>query len=142
MIASLKWAGKNSVTFGDGKMVLLDIEFYSKGNYHIGPIADSTIDSYLNYNADYLSEFDIFAKIEHKEFVVFAGDGSAEGNGVIYVLDKMNNSLIWFAFFENSEPFVELKVDDRGVVNAKSEVNIIWKLPIDNPLNIELVYPS
>ena len=141
LIANYEWAGKNSITFGDGLMILLEIEFFSKGNYFIGPIADSTIDSYLKYNSEYLSSFDVFAKVEYGNYEILAGDGSSEENGVVYVVSTVDKSLVWFAFFEKSEPFDELKVDEKGVIHARSESNITWKISIENPLQIELVYP-
>lgn len=142
LIANYEWAGKNSIIFGDGKMILLDVEFYSKGNYHIGPIADSSIDSYLKYNSDDLSSFDVFSKVKFGDYEVFVGDGSSEGNGVIYFTNVEDNSLVWFAFFENSEPFKEVSVDENGVIHALSAVNITWKLSLDNPLSIELIFPE
>ncbi|MCJ8289318.1 MAG: hypothetical protein HRT58_22135 [Crocinitomicaceae bacterium] len=142
LIANYEWAGIDSITFNDGRMVLLDIEFFAKENYYIGPIADSTIDSYLKYNSDDLSSFDVFSKVKYGDYEVFVGDGSSEGNGVIYVTNVEVDSLVWFAFFENSEPFKEVSVDENGVIHALSAVNITWKLSLDNPLSIELIFPE
>ena len=61
---------------------------------------------------------------------------------MIYVTNVEGNSLVWFAFFENSEPFKEVSVDENGVIHALSSVNITWKLSLDNPLSIELIFPE
>lgn len=142
LLLNYEWAGINSVTFGDGLMVLLDIEFFSEENYYIGPITDSTIDSYLKYNSDDLTPFDVFAKSKFKDYEILVGDGSAEGNGVIYVINIEDKSLVWFAFFEDSEPFKKVSIDENGVIHALSAVNITWKLSINNPLSIELIFPA
>ena len=142
LIDEYEWAGINAITFADGLMTLLEINFYSKGEYFIAPIVDSTINSYLKYNSDELSSFDVFSKIIFNNYEILVGDGSGEGNGIIYVINTKNNSLSWFAFFENSEPFKSVTVDENGTIQALSAVNITWKLPIENPLNIELTFPD
>lgn len=142
LIANYEWAGVSSITFSDGLMVLLDVEFFSKDSYYIGPIADSTIDSYLKYNSDDLTPFDVFSKVTYRDFEILVGDGSDEGNGVIYVTNTADNSLVWFAFFENSEPFKTVSIDENGIIHALSAVNITWKLSINNPLSIELIFPD
>lgn len=142
LIRNFEWAGINAITFGDGKMVLLDVEFYNDKQYCIAPIVDSTIDSYLKYNADELLPFDVFDKTEYNNYEVLVGDSSGEGNGVIYVMDKASNSLLWFAFFENSEPFKTVTINNEGLISATSSVGVIWKVPIKNPLKIELVFSN
>lgn len=142
LIKNHDWTGIDSIVFADGKMTLLDVNFYSDNSYFISPIADSTIESYLDYNSDYLSSFDVFSNAKYQNYEVLVGDGSGEGNGVIYVLNNGDNSLIWFAFFENSEPFKKVSVDEEGFIYAVSEVNITWKINIKDPLNIKLIYPK
>ena len=141
LIKNYEWPGINAITFGDGKMILLYVELYPEKKYHIAPITDSSIDSYLGYNLDNLSPFDVFSKAEYSNCEVLVGDASGEGNGVIYVVDKVSNSLVWFAFFENSEPFKSVSINKEGVINAKSASEVIWKIPIKNPLQIELFFP-
>lgn len=141
LIKKFEWAGINAITYGDGRMVLLYVEFYNEKSYYIAPITDSTIDSYLKYNFDNLSPFDIFSKAEYANYEILVGDASGEGNGVIYVIDQISKSLVWFAFFENSEPFRAVSVDDKGIISAISSTNIIWKISIENPLEIELIFP-
>jgi hypothetical protein len=142
LIQNLVWAGIDSITFGDGRMILLDIEFYSKEKYHISPIADSTIDSYLQYNLADLSPFDISARTVFNNYEVFAGDASGEGNGIVYVIDQTNDSLIWFAFFENSDPFRSVSVNDDAIAIVVTSENVTWKIPIKDPLKIELIWPN
>jgi len=139
LMTDYNWVCHNSVTFGDGSMVLLDIEFYSKDNYFIGPIADTTLESYLKYNSDNLSSFDVFATTHNGEYKVHVGDGSLEENGIIYVTSIKDNTLLWFAFFEKSDCFKEVTVDTDNVIHATTASNVVWNLSISNPLDIKLL---
>jgi hypothetical protein len=123
-------------------MTLLEINYFDTRKYYIGPIVDSTIDSYLKYNADGLTSFDIFARSKRGNLEVLVGDGSWEGSGMIYLMNTEDDSLIWFAFFENSEPFESVSFDENGFIHAVSAVNINWKISVVNPLDIELIYPN
>ncbi|MCR0997653.1 hypothetical protein [Serratia rubidaea] len=140
LLSEKKWPGINSVIFGDGRLVLLEAMFYTDSNYHIAPVLDSTIDSYLNYQADSLTIFDVFSRGRIGNFEVCVGDGSSEGEGVIYVVNSDDNQLCWFAFFENGGPFIKVDVDESGIISATSESNVIWELSISNPLDIKLTY--
>lgn len=57
-------------------------------------------------------------------------------------MNTEDDSLIWFAFFENSEPFESVSFDENGFIHAVSAVNINWKISVVNPLDIELIYPN
>lgn len=141
LIKNFEWAGINAITYGDGKMVLLHVEFYDEQKYYIAPITDSTIDSFLKYNLENLSPFDIFSRTQYNDYEILVGDASGEGNGIVYVINKSNNSLVWFAFFENSEPFKTVSISIEGIISAVSDIDIVWKIPIENPLEIELIFP-
>ena len=130
---------RNSITFGNGKIILLDIRRRNK--YYIWPIIDCNIEDYLKYNHDKFASFDVFAQTIFENFEIYVGDGSSEENGNIHVIDNRNKSLVWFAFFEDSEPFTQVHVDKNGIINALSESGIIWKIPIETPLKIDLEYP-
>lgn len=141
MVDSQTWPGINAITYGDGKMTLLDIEFYEDHNYYLGPIADTSIESYLKYNRDQLSSFDITAKAEHESYDVLVGDGSDESNGIVFVVNRSNQHLVWFAFFECSDPFKSVYVDEK-CVNAITSSGVRWRISITDPLNIQLIWPA
>lgn len=134
--------GIDSIIFQSGKITLLDVEFYSDEKYFIGPIVDSTVNSYLGYNLEFLSHFGIYTQSKRDKYEVFVGEGSCEGSGVIYINNTDNESLIWFIYLENSEPFKEVFINGNLEIEAKSNFNIVWKIPIDNPLKIELIFPK
>jgi hypothetical protein len=142
LLSKYQWPGINAITFANGKITLLDVEFYSNNSYYIAPILDSTIESYLNYNEEYLSSFDIFSTVNSESYNIFVGDGSGEGNGTIYVKNRETDSLIWFAFFENSEPFTHVELSNDEIISATSTLGIKWELSIKNPLKITLKYPQ
>lgn len=136
LIKNHQCTGIDSIVFGNGRMVLLSIHFFEGGS-RLSPICDSTLESFLHYNTDCLSTFDVFATCENEHYNVFCGDGSSEGSGNVHITDKAGK-LLWFCYFENSEPFTQVEIKDRCVY-ALSEANITWKIPIDSPLDIELI---
>ena len=142
LVKQREWPGVDSITMGDGVITLLNISFPTKNNYLIEPYIDADIFSYLKYNADGLIPFDVFSKFRYKNYMVFAGDASLEGNGIIYLMDHKRDELIWFAFFECSEYFKSVTINEKEEVCAVSAANIVWKIPIMSPLNIELIHPK
>ena len=142
LVSQREWPGVDSITMHDGVITLLNISFPSKNNYLIEPYIDGDIFSYLKYNEDGLVPFDVFSNFRYKNYKVFAGDASLEGNGIIYLMDYERDELIWFAFFEDSEYFKSVTINEKEEVCAVSAVNIVWKIPIMYPLNIELIYPN
>lgn len=136
----MTWPGINSITYSDGRITLLDVEFYGDHNYFIGPIADTTLESYLKYNEDNLSNFDFTQKIVSDGYEIAVGDGSGESNGIIYVWNLERDELAWFGFFENSEPFKSVTAD-KQIVKAVAANGICWAVDISDPLKIQIIYP-
>lgn len=141
LLRRMVWPGIDAITYGDGTMTLLDIDFLGDRRYVISPIADSSVESYMKYNAGNLSHFDVTAKVEYGDHDVCVGDGSDESNGVVYVTNKRSRELSWFAFFERSDPFLSVSVDDR-FVTAVTSAGVRFKIRSDNPLDIQLIYPD
>lgn len=140
LLTQNKWFCINSITYGDGKMTLFDMEYYS-GKYEIRFIADTTVDSFLFYNPDDFFDFDIFCKTNYKEFEIFAGDGSYESEGYICAMNKEKDRVEWFIFFENSTPFYSLDVNEEGLVTCYTKNKIAFNIPIQNPKEFSLRYP-
>ncbi len=140
LIKSLQWPCVTSITYPDGRMVLLDITFEKNNQYEIKSSTDSSLHSFLQETPEDLSSFDIFSTITHQQFTISVGDGSYEGEGIIYVINNEKAELHWFAFFENGGPFKNVRVDLTGYIFATAGNGVIWKMSIDNPIPIELIY--
>ena len=138
LLLKQKWPGINAITRGDGTMTLLEVELFDDRKYFVAPIIDGAIQSYLNYNEEWLSSFDIFATIQYSKYKVSVGDGSSEENGIVFVVNVEDSSLVWFAFFELSEPFKSVAVDENGCIHARSAIGVTWKMPIEDPFKIEV----
>ena len=140
MLRQLRWPGVDAVTYGDGRMTLLEVEFYA-GERPVFPLADTTLESYLGYHdEDDLSAYDIAATVEHGDHVIAVGDGSGEGNGVVVVTDKATGTLAWFAFYVASDPFVSVTATD-GVLDAVTAEGVHWHIRVDDPLDVRVVRP-
>ncbi len=141
LLLDRKWVPINSIIFPDGKMILLDIFFIPQNKYFIGPIADSSIESYLKYNKD-LSDFDIQSTIQKGQYEINVGSAVAEEEGFVYVIDLEKSCLIWFAFFQYSDPFTSVTVNDKNEISAVTKEGIPWIIPIDDPLSMSIIYPE
>lgn len=137
LLKRMEWPSVNAVTYGDGRMTLMELEFYGDGRHHVGPIADTTLESYLFYNSDGLASFDITASTHHGDHTIHVGDGSGESDGVVFVIEQATQRLVWFAFFVSSGPFVSVRADD-GQVQAVTSAGVRWSLAVSDPLDIHL----
>ncbi len=137
-----KWPALNSITFSDGKMTLMDIRIYNVNDYYINPIADTTINSFLKYNKDDLSPFDAYSTLQAGKYEINVGSAALEQEGVIYVTDVQDKHLEWFYFFEDSNQFKSVTVNEVGEIHAITEGNITWVIPITDPLNLSIFYPE
>jgi hypothetical protein len=63
-----------------------------------------------------------------------AGEGALGGDGVVAVLGDQNN-LPWIAFFDWSNPFVSLRVEDRAL-EATSNLGHVWRFTLPIPQEI------
>jgi hypothetical protein len=142
LLKNYQWPCTNSITFGNGKMIILETEFHVNHEYSISDKCELTLDTYLNENPTDLTDFDVFSKAIYKNYEIFVGDGSYEGEGIVFVINKESNSLHWFAFFENSDSFNKVDIDNVGVINATTTNGVLWKIPIDDPVSIKIEYKN
>lgn len=61
-----------------------------------------------------------------------AGDGPNGADGFVALLKSEESHIEWIAFFQSSNPFVEVEFSE-GCVRAKSNLNIWWRFPVDAP---------
>lgn len=135
------WPCINALTYGNGRMVLFDFNFYGEQKYYFAPVTDSHIHSFLSYGKDNCTHIDYGVTCETSDYRVYAGEGAFEDEGVVWVLDK-EGELIWFYFFRDLAAFDALYVEDEIVcVSVGSDygnTRTVFKIPIKSPLDLKI----
>ncbi|MCP4600753.1 MAG: hypothetical protein GY847_09510 [Proteobacteria bacterium] len=72
---------------------------------------------------------------EKRNIRVFAGEGGLGADGFVAVLKASDSQLEWVAFFENSNPFVEVELRETEVL-AKTNLSNTWRFPLDSPAQV------
>jgi hypothetical protein len=71
---------------------------------------------------------------EKHSIEIIAGEGDYGSDGFVGVIDFASKKMIWIAFFNNSNPFGEVKIVDEEI-HAKSTLGCIWRFKIKNPID-------
>lgn len=137
------WSGgqvpiADAITFGDGRMILLDVLHAEDGRTIVRPIAETTYDSFLAYNPEWLADVTCLAELElPSRGLLQCGEGSQGGDGFISLSDK-DGKLVYCVFCMSSNPFTELALSgDRSRVQAVTSDGAAWSFNVDTPWNID-----
>lgn len=127
------------VALGTGKLISVN------QNYNIENLAESTLKvinefdiESLRISTDSFVEVTIMSKviqIPSLNCCAIFGEGQMGNEGFVAV--TRSDSLIWSAFFTNSNPFYELNLLENSLI-AKSTHEVYWEFPIYQPWNITL----
>ncbi|HEX5718822.1 MAG TPA: hypothetical protein VF179_21855 [Thermoanaerobaculia bacterium] len=66
---------------------------------------------------------------------VCGGEGGMGADGFVAVAEASQNRLQWIAFFENSNPFVEVGLEGNQIT-AKTSLPYVWRFPLDSPADV------
>jgi len=132
----------DAVTYGDGRMILLDVLHDESGRTRVRPIAETTYDSFLAYNPGWLSDVTCLATLGLPAGgLLQAGEASQGGDGFISLSDK-NGELIYCVFCMSSNPFTGLSLsEDRSRVQALTSHGVEWSFDVDTPWKIDVGIP-
>ncbi|MGC4064588.1 MAG: hypothetical protein QM784_08080 [Polyangiaceae bacterium] len=78
----------------------------------------------------YLTQLCEFKSIT-SHYVAIGGEGGFGSDGFVALLER-DLRLLWLAFFDWSNPFTKVSVED-AVVTATSSLDAIWRFPVDAP---------
>lgn len=79
------------------------------------------------------------AQSPDRKIRVRGGESNWGSNGYLAVSTQPDDKLLWVAFFEDSNPFVEVKFDDLGNVLAATSLRDIYQFPIVSPDRLHVV---
>lgn len=128
----------DAVTFGDGRMILLEVLLADDGRPMVRPIAESTYESFLAHNPGWLADVTCFAELPLSSGgLLQSGEGSQGGDGFISLTDQ-DGELVYCVFCMCSNPFTELALsEDELRVRAVTTSGIEWSFHLDTPWNVD-----
>lgn len=75
-----------------------------------------------------------------RTFIAAAGDGGQDGDGFVALMGGPQKSLVWLAFFDDSQPFEEVWFDGDAVV-ARTSAGRELCFPIGAPERLVVTAP-
>lgn len=122
LVADESWIPVNGFGFGDGRVVLLQEIEASEGR-QLTPLMDSTLDSYLAYNADGLVGLAEMWANDLCGCRWSGGGGSFESDG--YIAVHRDTELLWILFADSVEPLIQPVELTHEEVRVRSESGVV-----------------
>lgn len=131
---SKRWPCRTGIYFSDGKVILLDVLMPWKTANKAVSVEISKIETIEEVkNGDTASiGWNTEKSYADSNLRVFAGEASHGSDGFIAVAENTTGLLLWLAFFDCSNPFEEISLEN-GVVTAVSNLGHVWHFPLKQP---------
>src|SRR5258708_31307866 len=127
----------SGIICGDGQIHLMDFSRISEGDrtkleLHI--TGSTNISSFLKVRCDYLTNITQLCEVRYpkENICIIGGEGGQGSEGFVAVSRLYDNYLEWIAFFEESNPFVSVRLDGPSVI-AVSTYDDTWNFPLKHP---------
>lgn len=126
----------NGIIYPSGRVVMVDIGHGDGDHYDF--IKESCNNSNLEEikakgDFDWVNICGTFRRdSENRELKVVCGEASWGSDGFVSLYSNVEKRLLWIAFFDNSNPFVEAEIDGSMVI-ARTNLDYLWSFPIDSP---------
>jgi hypothetical protein len=108
LLKNESWLDLDSITFQDGRVLLLYVDFGAEPNHQIRSIADTTIESCIKHSNESFTYLSVYNSYSDSSYEVFVGGGSLEEVGYVLLKDSQTHDLNWLAFFSSSSPFIKI----------------------------------
>jgi len=124
----------DAITFGDGRMLLLELITQENGPDQIRSVEETTFDAFLARNPGWLADVTPVVEIDiPSRGILQAGEGSQGADGFIALADK-DGELVYCVFCTSSNPFRALAIgEDGATVRAVTTADVEWSFHIDSP---------
>jgi hypothetical protein len=128
----------DAVTFGNGRMILLEVLHTDEGCTSVRAVAETTLDSFTKHNPDWFAEVVPVVEVPASSHgLIRAGEGSQGGDGFIALSDQADE-LVYCVFCTSSNPFAKLAFfEDTSRVHAITSNAVEWSFHVDTPWKIE-----
>lgn len=133
----------NGITFGNGMIFRLefqDLEF----DDNISPLQVTErmdVELFTGKFGDYwttltsLCEF----RLPQRNLLVYGGEGGFGADGFVALSRISDDYLNWLAFFDDSNPFVEVSINDESVLIGITTLGDVWQFPLDHPESVKVI---
>lgn len=108
LLKNESWLDLDSITFQDGRVLLLHVNFGIDPNHQIRSIADTTIESCIKHSNESFTYLSVCDRYSDSSYQVFVGGGSSEEVGYVLLKDSQTHDLKWLTFFCSSSPFEKI----------------------------------
>lgn len=132
------------IVYPDDTLTVLDFRvFYDpntqKSTAEVTPLCDSDLASVLKYNPDCWVGVDKWTSLHHENRRYLGGEGSYGNEGFI-ACEDLEGNLIWAMFFENTNPFCELKIQDNWLIGISEHRDAQIEINLNNITEISFVF--
>lgn len=128
----------NGIQFADGK--ICQLESTSPESTENSKPTETKLETLKDKNeiqwAHYMELH--FIEIHARGIRLCCGEGSMGGDGYVAAVDIKSNLLIWVAYFDYSNPFINVKLNNDSIV-ATNNSGDQWYFHIDHPELITVI---
>lgn len=134
----------NGIVLGNGTFIGIDFRQSLQDSGELEGVVVTTTDVCLfeaEYQ-DYWTEVTPLCELQvaDSKLRILGGEGGFGGDGFVALTTVDQNELVWLAFFDHSNPFVELSLDEsRLVIIAKSNLGMKWVFPLHEPQRVTII---
>ncbi|WP_426586044.1 hypothetical protein [Mucilaginibacter sp. R-33] len=141
-IHHLECPSVNGIIFSDRTIQLFEVEisWERPTEFKLQTSSTTSIDDLEKTGELYWSSCAILDEFidETGSIKAFCGEASHGSDGFIGIMDLNKEKVIWIAFFNSSNPFNKVTIEDEQVT-AVSTIKNVWKFNINKPTIIEVI---
>ena len=127
----------NGILFASGRIAWINVDEKFDGGslyYALDQPSETSITELIEEGELQWTDLTILKELssEGSNLLVQIGEGAMGGDGFVATSDRASKKLLWLAFFENSNPFVDVEITD-DVIQVQNNHSISWRFPITTP---------
>jgi len=132
----------NGITFGNGKMIELELTVMPSDDTVLRSqiLRETNVETFNTKHADYWTEIISLCEfcIIDRDLRITGGEGGFGSDGFVAVSHISDEQLVWVAFFENSNPFVQISINNNASeILGITTLGHIWQFPIAHPEQVK-----
>lgn len=147
-LVQLKWKTGmcpilNGITFGNGKIV--ELETYRQSSEDLLQVRirrTTNVEDFNTSHGDYWTEITLLCELQirDKDLEITGGEGGLGSDGFVAVSRILDGYLLRIAFFEDSNPFIQLSVNgDCSEILGVTTLGNVWQFPIAHPEQVKII---
>lgn len=102
-----------------------------------------SLESFLAENIEYWTKLIPLCELHlaNHNLIVSGGGGGFGSDGFVAASQSSNDLLVWLAFFDYSNPFIELAEDSKNHVIGKTTLGELWRFDLNSPEYVVKINP-